>query len=105
MKIDADLPFGKISIKYAGENKRRVTSELFDKIVSLDFPGDENWKINGNIVSMQSPQNSFGCKMFRRQIRMLIHILKKKLAAYCAVSIFESFVQGGCAERQPFAIW
>lgn len=53
MKIDADLPFGKISIKYAGENKRRVTSELFDKIVPLDFPGDENWKINGNIVSMQ----------------------------------------------------
>jgi len=53
MKIDADLPFGKISIKYVGENKRRVTSELFDKIVPLDFPGDENWKINGNIVSMQ----------------------------------------------------
>ena len=53
MKIDANLPFGKISIKYVGENKRRVTSELFDKIVPLDFPGDENWKINGNIVSMQ----------------------------------------------------
>ena len=42
MKIDADLPFGKISIKYAGENKRRVTSELFNKIIPLDFPRNKN---------------------------------------------------------------
>lgn len=53
MKIEADLPYGKICIEYVGKNKRRVTSELFDKIVPLDFPGDENWKINGKIVSAQ----------------------------------------------------
>lgn len=53
MRIDADLPFGKICIEYVGKNKRRVTSELFDKVVPINFPGNENWKINKNIISMQ----------------------------------------------------
>lgn len=53
MKIDADLPFGKISITYVENNKRRIKSDLFDKIVPINFPGNENWKINGNIISAQ----------------------------------------------------
>lgn len=44
MKIEADLPYEKICIEYVGKNKRRVTSDLFDEIVPLNFPGDENWK-------------------------------------------------------------